>query len=389
MTRDEHPRRPVRHVVSHGTMTVWAALLRLMFGLEGVVDRRLNAFLRRRPGWGPTVSPYISYGITGSAHVRARVLLSRRDDQRDRPGWALLAGLAPFLSVEIPGEEVSIEVAGQRILAVAGPEGYVEAALHLPELSPGWHEMTFGITGDPGYSARGRLLIVDPAAKLGVVSDIDDTIIHTGLTRLVEAIRTTLFTPEHVRKEIAGASEFYRGLVGGPAGPAQIFYVSTGAWNLHPVLERFLVRYSFPEGPVLMTDWGPSAAWLFREASVVFKCREITQLFEEHPQLMWVLVGDSGQDDPEAYAAVALAHPERVHAVYIREVSATSPVRAARVRQLTANLSRAGVGMLMVADSAVAADDAHARGLIDEKSRDRVRQAVEGGSQGGNVSPLG
>ncbi len=359
---------------------VRAAFLRLMFSLEGAVDRRLSAFLRRRPGWGATVSPYISYGTTGSAHVRARVLLSRRDDQRDRPGWVLRAGLAPYLSVEIPGEEVSIAVAGQRMLAVAGAEGYVEAALDLPGLSPGWHEMTFGITGDPGYSARGRLLVVDPAARLGVVSDIDDTIIHTGLTRLVEALRTTLFTPEHVRKEIAGASEFYRSLVSGLAGPAQIFYVSTGAWNLHPVLERFLVRYSFPEGPLLMTDWGPSAAWLFREASVAFKTRVITELLEEHPQLKWVLVGDSGQDDPEAYAAVALAYPERVHAVYIRDVPSTSSVRAARVGQLTAKLSEAGVAMLVVSDSGAAADDAHLRGLIDETSRNRIRQAVESGS---------
>ena len=361
-------------------MTARATLARRLFRAERAVDRRLSAFLRRRPGWSPTVSPYISYGTTRSAHVRARVLLSRRDAKRNRPA-PLLAALAHFFSIDIPGEQVSIEVAGQVLHATAGPEGYIEATLELPEVLPGWHWVTFRFAGEPGYSTRGRLLVVDPAARLGIVSDIDDTIIHTGLTRLVAAVPTTLFIPEQARTEIAGASEFYRALTASMAGPAQVFYVSTGAWNLHPVIERFLVRHAFPEGPLLMTDWGPSSAWLFREASVAFKTRVITELFKEHPHLTWVLIGDSGQDDPAAYAAVGRAHPERVHAVYIRDVQPSSPIRSDRVRQLVAELLDARVRMLLVPDSAAAADDAHALGLIDDESRDRVRQAVETGSR--------
>ncbi len=97
--------------------------------------------------------------------------------------------------------------------------------------------------------------------------------------------------------------------------------------------------------------------------------------------MTWVLIGDSGQDDPAAYAAVGRAHPERVHAVYIRDVQPTSPIRSDRVRQLVAELLDARVRMLLVPDSAAAADDAHALGLIDDESRDRVRQAVETGSR--------
>ncbi|MDQ3481355.1 MAG: DUF2183 domain-containing protein [Actinomycetota bacterium] len=362
-------------------MTVRATLWWWVSRVERAADLRLSAFLRRRPNWGPVVSPYISYGTTCRAHIRGRVLLSRRSAKRDQPGLTVLAGLSHYFSVEMPGEEVMVELAGQAFRVVSGPDGYVEATLELPDLSPGWHRVTFGITGEPGYSTQGRLLVVDPHARLGIVSDIDDTIIHTGLTRLLDAIRTSLFVPEHARKKIAGASEFYRALVAGAAGRAQVFYVSTGAWNLHPMLERFLVRHGFPDGPLLMTDWGPSGAWLFREASVAFKTRVITELFEEHPQLKWVLVGDSGQDDPEAYAAVARAHPGRLHVVYIRDVPLTSAIRADRVRQLAAELVDAGVGMLLVSDSAAAADDAHALGLIDDESRDRVREAVATGSQ--------
>ena len=362
-------------------MTATATLSSWVSRAERAVDHRLSVFLRRRPGWSPVVLPYISHGTAERVHVRARVLLSRRDAERSRPGSTVLTSLAHYFSVEIPGEEVSIEVAGRVLRTTSGPEGYVEATLDVPDLSPGWHDVTFGITSEPGYCAQGRLLVVDPGAHLGIVSDIDDTIIHTGLTRLLDAIRTSLFVPEHARANIAGASEFYGALVAGAAGRAQVFYVSTGAWNLHPVLERFLVRHGFPDGPLLMTDWGPSGAWLFREASVAFKTRVITGLFEEHPQLKWVLIGDSGQDDPQAYAAVARAYPERIHAIYIRDVPLTSSIRADRARQLAAELGDLGIGMLLVPDSVAAADDAHALGLIDDESRDRVRQAVATGSQ--------
>jgi phosphatidate phosphatase APP1 len=146
-------------------------------------------------------------------------------------------------------------------------------------------------------------MIVDPEARLGVVSDIDDTILHTGLTRLREALRTTLLVAEEERLPIPGAAELYTGLVSGDHGRAPVFYVSTGAWNLHTMLERFLARHKFPAGPMLMTDWGPGGAWLFREDSIAFKSRTIIALIDAHPHLRWVLLGDSGQHDPEAYAA--------------------------------------------------------------------------------------
>lgn len=110
-------------------MTALAIFSSGVLRIERAVDRLLSAFLGRQPGWGPVVLPYISYGTTRHAHVRARVLLSRRRTKRNRPALALLDGLAHFFSVEVPGEEVSIDVAGQVMLATAGPEGYVEATL--------------------------------------------------------------------------------------------------------------------------------------------------------------------------------------------------------------------------------------------------------------------
>jgi len=352
-----------------------ARLARGVIGVERAVDARISRRLRQRPEWSLTVVPYIGHGTTTRAHVRARVVLQRQGATRSGPLAALLTNLAHYLTAEVAGESVTVEMAGQVVRVVADQEGYADATLDLPGLSAGWHPVTFRLDGQ-ARGVEGRVLVVDPAARIGVVSDIDDTIIHTGLTRLVEAVRTSLFVAEEARVPIAGAAELYQALVQNDAGRAPVFYVSTGAWNLHAVLERFLSRHNFPTGPLLMTDWGPGWSWLFREGSMIFKSRVITALIDEHPQLRWVLVGDSGQHDPEAYAAVIRARPDRVHAAYIREAPPQLPTRTARVHELAAEARSVGVPMVLLRDSVVAAEHARGLGLLDPQQLDVIREAV-------------
>ncbi len=331
---------------------------------ERAVDRRLGASLKQRPGWGVTVLPYVGHGTTSRLHLRARtVARRRRGRQHSGVGATLLSAMGHYLSAELAGVQVSAQVGGRTARAVSDDEGYLDISLSV-DLTPGWHPVTFRLE-DEGSAVVGKALVVDPAARLGIVSDIDDTIIHTGLTRLVEAIRTTLFVAEDARVAIPGAAEFYTNLVAADGGRAPVFYVSTGAWNLHVVLYRFLERHGFPLGPMLMTDWGPGGKWLFRENSVAFKSRTILERIDEHPQLRWVLVGDSGQHDPEAYAAVARARPDKLRAIYIREVPPQSPGRGDRVRELAEEMGTLGVPLLLIRDSRAAAEHARELGLLD------------------------
>jgi len=341
---------------------------------EHEVDRRIGAALQSRPGWAATVVPYVGHGTTSRVYVRGRVVVRRRTPgSRSGPAAVLLTGLGHYLSAEVAGEPVTITVADQSVRVVSDPEGYVDATLEVGDLTPGWHPVVFRLA--ESTEVQGSLLVVDPAARLGLVSDIDDTIIHTGLTRLVEAVRTSLLVAEEAREPIPGAADLYRELVAGDGGRAPVLYVSTGAWNMHQVIERFLCRHGFPPGPMLMTDWGPGGSWLFREGSVAFKSRTIIGLIDEHPQLRWVLVGDSGQHDPEAYAAVVRARPGRVEAVYVREVPPETPMRAHRVRELADEVATLGTPMLLIRNSAEAAEHAHQLGLLTAEQAVRVRAA--------------
>jgi phosphatidate phosphatase APP1 len=354
---------------------VRSRLIRAVTELETAVDRRIGDYLRRRPGWAVTVVPYVGHGTTDRVHLRARVVARPRVTRSATvPGAVLTASISRYLSAEVAGEPVEVSAAGSSAQVRSDAEGYVQATLALSDVEAGWHPVTWQPHSSQPVS--GRAMIVDPQASLGIISDIDDTVVHTGLTRLREALRTTLLVAEEKRTAIAGAAVLYSGLVAGDHGRAPVFYVSTGAWNLHTMLERFLARHQFPAGPMLMTDWGPGGAWLFREDSIAFKSRTILDLIDQHPQLRWVLVGDSGQHDPEAYTAVARARPTRLRAIYIREVPPQTPARTQQVRELTDELSARDIPMLLVSDSTAAAEHAASLGLLDDEQVAAVHSAV-------------
>jgi phosphatidate phosphatase APP1 len=153
--------------------------------------------------------------------------------------------------------------------------------------------------------------VPDPDARFGVISDVDDTILETGVQRLGHMVRQTLTGSELTRTPFPGAAELYRDLAD-ERNP--VFYVSSSPWNLHSFLVAFLRHRAFPLGPVLLRDLLGSRGG--REPKHV----RIDEILELHPQLRFVLLGDSGEEDPQIYADIVHAHPDRFLAVYIREV---------------------------------------------------------------------
>ena len=113
------------------------------------------------------------------------------------------------------------------------------------------------------------------------------------------------------RVPFAGAPELYRDLADG-GNP--FFYVSSSPWNLHSFLSAFLDHRDFPRGPILLRDLIGTRAGRAR------KHERIEEILALHPQLRFVLIGDSGERDPQIYADIVRDHPGRVLAVYIREV---------------------------------------------------------------------
>ncbi len=148
-------------------------------------------------------------------------------------------------------------------------------------------------------------------ARFGVISDIDDTILETGVQRALRMVVQTFTGSALTRTAFPGAPELYRDLA---ADVNPVFYVSSSPWNLHAFLLAFLRHRGFPLGPVLLRDL------LGNRAGREQKHARIREILELHPDLSFVLLGDSGEKDPEIYADIVRDHPDRILAVYIREV---------------------------------------------------------------------
>jgi len=209
----------------------------------------------------------------------------------------------------------------------------------------------------------GELLIPSEKADYGVASDIDDTILHTGVVSLLKwrVIYNSIFKNAKNRTPLEGAAEFYhqlhRGKSGENANP--IFYVSHSPWNLYRYLELFLKQNNFPKGPILLR----SLSNFLRkkpENEKPQKQKEILNLLKTYPNLPFILIGDSGEHDPDIYMEIAEEFPDRILAIYLRSVKHKK--RMLRVKGLVENFKTTMV--LMVESSEQAIEHAKEHGFI-------------------------
>lgn len=320
--------------------------------VEDSVRRRVNARLERR-GWHGRVSGYTGYGTVERGRVFARITLSRTEPEERRTALthahdSLLdiaqRGWRFFLTAPAPGVPATVRMGAAEVRTRSDRSGYVDVDVEGHDLPPGWQEATVSL--DNGDSVTVSVLVVDPQIEIGLVSDIDDTVMITHLPRILIAGWNTFVRSELVRQEVAGMASMYRALLAEePRMP--VFYLSTGAWNIAPSLTRFLRRHDYPVGPLLLTDWGPTNTGWFRSGQE-HKERELRRLVGEFPQISWILVGDDGQHDPVIYGEIAEEHPERVEAICIRELTPTEQLLSSGLPVATDELlgKRADVPML-------------------------------------------
>jgi phosphatidate phosphatase APP1 len=283
--------------------------------LHGVLESALQG-----RGWVPRVVPHVGYGTTSWVRVLARVLLAPPGGARAGQGGtgvpSGLRGWRRFVSASAVGVPVTITVGGRVHEVTSDRDGYVDVRLPAA-LEPGWHTVTVRV-GDTDEAAA-SVRVVGPGTRLGMVSDIDDTVIVTMLPRPLVAFRNAFLLRESARTPVPGMAELYAE-VAATHPDVFVVYVSTGAWNTAGALGRFLLHHGFPRGPLLLTDWGPTTEGWFRSGAE-HKHAQLRRLLEELPDLAWLLVGDDGQHDPTIYADLAAYAPDRVVGIAIRELS--------------------------------------------------------------------
>jgi len=186
-----------------------------------------------------------------------------------------------------------------------------------------------------GHTGKGRVRLIEPEG-VSVVSDIDDTIKVTE----VPAEKAILLRNTFCRDFIAapGMADWYNGM-----GDVSFHYISGGPWQLYGPLYDFLISGpgSFPEGTFHLSFFPKNLrAKDTREMAIQavtgaleketasgslkktyhHKLNVITELMERFPSRKFILVGDSGEIDPEVYRAIRDKHPQQVQEIWIRDV---------------------------------------------------------------------
>jgi phosphatidate phosphatase APP1 len=300
--------------------------------LHEILERRL-----RQRGWHPLIRAHTGYGAPGWARVMARVVLTRQQANRKR--LDKLRGWRSFATTPVNDTIVRIEIGDEVHETRTDRSGYIDCRVK-GDLEPGWASVR--LTTEGAEPAEAPIRVVDPRVRFGVVSDIDDTVMVTALPRPLLAAWNTFVLDEHARMAVPGMAVLYERLANANPG-APVFYISTGAWNVAPTLSRFLSRHLYPAGPLLLTDWGPTADRLFRSGQE-HKRTTLARLATEFPDIRWLLIGDDGQHDQEIYSEFAHDHPENVAAVAIRRLSPTQAVLAGAIPGPSGSAEAVGSG---------------------------------------------
>lgn len=338
--------------------------------------------------------PYLGHGTAVAVHVKGRVHEHTGVDaprRSDSPLDNLLAMARRFTATPIPRARVLLRLADTEQEVVADADGYFRADLQPgAPLAAGWHDLDATLVsplpdaaaGRTAGRTAGRVLVPAATAAFGVISDLDDTVIRTGIPTPLQAARTVLLNNAMTRTPFLGVAAFYRALQAGPSGADTnpLFYVSSSPWNLYDLVLSFLELQQVPAGPLFLRAWGLDADALPGGGHAGHKAELIRGLLATYPRLPFVLIGDSGQEDPEIYRDVVLAHPGRILAVYIRDV--TTVARDAEVQVIAQQLRRGGVPCELVTDTAAAARHAVEHDLMVPAALAAVVSAVDSAVEG-------
>lgn len=197
--------------------------------------------------------------------------------------------------------------------------------------------------GEGAASGRGAVNIVSKDAPFVVVSDFDDTLAVTNVLSARKLVANALFNDSTTQPVVPGMSGFYECLRTEKKASPGFALVSGSPEQFVPRIAVFLAHHDFPFFGMYLRNFGPDTMSGYKQPKVRHLLQTLPQKF--------ILVGDSGEHDPEVYAEMRREFPERIAAIYIRNAGNT------------ADTSRFE-GMTLFDDAKDAAADALKKGLI-------------------------
>ena len=323
-------------------------------------------------GQGITLQPYRGYGSRDEVFLIGRVFrqpcpAAGPSARRRSAQLIAVLGAAPAAGGHRRRAR-SARFGGAEQRVTTDRDGYfrvhlrpVRAAARRPSVA---HDGAGAARSPIAVPGRGELFVPPPGCRYVVISDIDDTVMHTGVANkaddAVAAVHAGGREPGRLPRRgrpAAGPAPRRSGAEHNP-----MLYVSRGALEHLRGAREFFRLHGSRSGPLLfLREWGLTLQRPLPRRGKGHKLELIRNMLALYRDLPFVLIGDSGQRDPEIYAQVVREHPGRVLAIYIRNVS-RDPDRHRAIEALAAEVAEAGSSLLLAADSLAMAEHAAAMG---------------------------
>ena len=343
--------------------------------------RKLGRPVRRAQGRrGIVLEPYRGYGSRREIFLIGRAFWqSRGGGSREESEFRSVMRDISRRLVRRPVREavVTARFCGAEGAFKTDRDGYFRIKLHPAQPPPcdrPWHVVELAMDEPRPVTAQARVFIPPDRCRYVVISDIDDTVMHTGVANKLKMLWRLFVEDAESRVAFPGVAALYRAFHDGRSGDEcnPMLYVSRAPWGIYDVLDEFFARNRIPIGPILfLREWGISWKNPLPRRAEDHKRDLILNMLALYDDLPFILIGDSGQHDPEVYRKIVDEHPGRVRAVYIRNVS-RDPRRSDEIEQLAVAVAHAGSSLLLAADSMAFAKHAVEHGLLSDKSIEAV-----------------
>lgn len=283
------------------------------------------------------IDVYDGYGTSERLRVRGRLFFKRRVDEvaeSDSRLRNLMNTSRRFVVNEAEKVWVQVQLRDHVLEVQTDREGLFETVFdNITDIPYGVHSVTVSLSPRnrrrmQAESGVGHFILhhID-SDKVGIISDIDDTILMTGATSKVRLLKNVFLSNYKTQGAVEGMSDIYRAIHYGPQGDGYdaTHYVSSSPDNLYSRINMFLDYRKFPAGSIDLKNIGlrKGSDSLFDHEK--YKHGRILRILETYPKRRFVLFGDSGEHDPEIYRRLTREHPEQIEAIYIHNVSQDNP----------------------------------------------------------------
>lgn len=317
------------------------------------------------------IVPFTGFGNNETVYVSGLVVAEsgvvKPSESASR--WSnFVSMIRRYTGYEIENVQVKVTFCDSTQIVTTDKFGIYRCSFTCRGKHDNWQKVTLELDGRfSGVSATGEAMIVTGTPQFSIISDIDDTIMVSYATQKLMKLRLMLLNNAHTRMPFEGVSAFYNALQAGVTGTGYnpIFYVSNSEWNLYDLLYEFILFNRIPKGPLLLREMAIRVLrpWKMKEVNRNHKLEVINSLFRMYPDQKFILIGDSGQKDPEIYSEIVRLFPGRVPAIYIRDVGVSGNLP--RIKILTELiLDEFRTEMVLVRDTEAAARHAINKGFI-------------------------